>query len=213
MEVRMNILWVIIGSGMVIVPYYLFDTPADPWPSVIAGGIGGALFLIALFTTIMLKTPFPKRTKILSAIVFVIVFAAGALSWQTMYEMCHYQQKLLGTIRTTIGDGVLRSFTSKVMLPPFHEYYARNQRRQMPIGKLFLALHKDRIHGGHFKPDTLDQQASFLNDISDTSITLTMVDTVARGRDAAFKNTNGQTGRLQAKAILTERGVQYEREN
>ena len=209
----MNILWVIIGSGMVIVPYYLFDTPLDPWPSVIAGGTGGALFLIALFTWIMVKTPFPKRTKIVSAIAFVIIFAAGALSWQTMYEMCHYQQKLLGTIRTTIGDGVLRSFTSTAMLPPLHDYYAKNQRRQMPIGKLFLTANKDRIHDGYFKFDSDEYQVSFLKDVSDTSIALVMIDTVARGRDAAFKNFNGQTGRLQAKAILTERGVQHEREN
>ena len=130
-----------------------------------------------------------------------------------MYDMSHFQRKLLGKIRTTIGDGILRSFTSEVMLPPFHDFYAKGQRRQIPIGKLFFAANKDRLRDGSLKPDINNYYVSFLKDISDTSITLMMVDTVARGRDAAFKNVNDQTGRVQARAILTERGVSHEREN
>ncbi len=208
----MAIVWLIVGALMVVVPFFLFDTPTDPWPAVIAGAIGGTLFLIALFTIIIQKTPFPKRTKIVSTTLFVIVLAGAGVSWKTMYDMTHYQRKTLGTIRTIIGDGIQRSFTATVMLPPFREYYAKNQRRQMPIGKIFLALNKDRIHPGYFKFDD-EYEASYLKDVSDTSITLIMVETVAKGRDAAFKNFNGQTGRLQAKAILTEKGVQHEREN
>lgn len=209
----MAIVWPIVGALMVVVPFFLFDTSTDPWPAVIAGAIGGALFLIALFTEIIRKTPFPRKIKILSTTLFVIVLAAATISWKTMYDMTHYQRKTLGTIRTIIGDGIQRSFVSTVMLPPFRQYYAKNQRRQMPIGKIFLALNKDRIRDGYFKFDSDEYEVSFLKDVSDTSITLMMVDTVARGRNAAFKNFNGQDGRLQGKAILTERGVHYEREN
>jgi len=208
----MTIVWPIVGVLMIVVPFFLYDTPTDPWGAVIAGAIGGALFLIALFTTIIRTTPFPKRTKIFSTTLFVIVLAAAGVSWKTMYDMSHYQRKTLGTIRTIIGEGIQRSFTATVMLPSFREYYAKNQRTKLPIGKVFLALNKDRIHPGYFTFDD-EYGASFLKVVSDTSITLVMVETVAKGRDVAFKNFNGQAGRLQGKAILTERGVRYEREN
>ena len=209
----MALLWLIIGSAMVVVPFYLFDTPMDPWPSVIAGAIGGTIFLVIFFFAIMQKTPFALRTKIISTSLLIIVLGASAVTWKTMYDMCHYQRSTLGKIRTIIGEGILHSYTEAAMLPPFRAYHAGNQRKPMSIGKLFLAMNKDCIHDGSYKFYGDQYQVSMVNEISDTSVTLILIDTVARGYNAGFKNLNGQTGRLQAKAILTEKGVRHEREN
>ena len=209
----MPVVWLFIGSAMVAFSYYFFYTPTDPWPGVIGGAIGGTIFLVVLFFGIMKTTPFSLKTKIASTVLLLAVLGLSEVSWKTLYDMSHYQRKILGTIRIVIGEGILQSYTEGAMIPPFHAYYATNQRKKIPIGKLFLVMNKDKIHGGSYKFENDLEQVSMLRNVSDTSITLIMVDTVARGRDAAFKNANGQTGRLQAKATLTERGVSHEREN
>lgn len=209
----MPIVWLIVGALMVVVPFFLFDTPMDPWPSVTAGAIGAALFIIVAFFSIVKRTPFSKRTKIISTLLFLTAFTLSSVSFNTMCKMTNYQRELLGKIRTTIGEGILQSNTSLAMLPPFREYYQQKHPGRMSIGKLFLTMNKDRIQNGNYKFQDDQVTLAFLKDVSDSGVTLIMVDTVARGQNPDFSNIDGQIGRLQSRASLTKRGVRYEREN
>ncbi|MGA7160819.1 MAG: hypothetical protein WBZ48_07445 [Bacteroidota bacterium] len=209
----MAIVWFFIGAAMVIGPFMIFHVPMDPWPGVVAAGIGGTVFVLLLFSFTILRTPFTRRIKLLSCAVFAIMLIASFVSWKTMYDMTHYQRTILAKIRTVIGDGIIESACYDAMYPPFRKYYEQARSPRIPIGKIFLAVNKERIHDKVYKFDGDEFIQSSLDNISDSSITVRMVDSVARGEDLNFINFNGLKGRLQFRAVLREKGVRYEREN
>jgi hypothetical protein len=185
----------------------------DPWPGVVAAGIGGTIFIVILFLFIMLRTSFTSRVKIVSSVVLVIILAASFASWKTMYDMTHFQRILLGKIRTVIGEGIIEAASYDAMYPSFRKYHEQSHQRKLPIGKIFFAVNKERIHDKVYRFYTDQFMQSYLDNVSDSSITLIIVDTVARGKDLNFANFNGSIGRLQFKSVLREKGVHYEREN
>jgi len=209
----MPIVWFLIGSVMVAGPFLVFHAPMDPWPGAVAAGTGGTLFVLALFFYIILKTPFAVKIKMLSSAALIIVLGASFMSWKTMYEMTHFQRALLGKIRTVIGEGIVEAASYDAMYPSFRKYYEQHVSPKLPIGKIFLAVNKERIHDKVYRFDG-DQfiQASIEN-ASDSAVTLMMVDSVARGNNLQFSNYNGLKGRIQFRAVLRTKGVHYEREN
>ncbi len=209
----MAIIWFFIGSLMVIGPFLIFHVPMDPWPGVVAAGIGGTVFVVLLFFFIILRTPFAPRIKMLSTAILAIMLIASFVSWKTMYDMTHFQRTTLGKIRTAIGEGIMESASYDAIYPPFRKYYEQSHAPKLPIGKIFLAVNNERIHDKVYRFDGDQFIQSSLDNVSDSTITLIMVDTVARGRDLNYPNYNGLKGRLQFKAVLREKGARYEREN
>jgi hypothetical protein len=209
----MAIVWLFIGLLMVIGPFLAFHVPMDPWPGVVAAGIGGGIFILVLFFFTVLRTPFSQKAKILSGAVLAILLLASFVSWKTMYDMTHFQRTLLGKIRTVIGDGIIEQAAYDAMYPPLRTFYEQTKKPKLPIGKIFLAVNKERIHDKVYRFSGDDFfQASLVSE-SDSTVTLLIADSVARGRDLSFANYNGLRGRLQFKAVLKEKGVSYEREN
>ncbi|HKL15028.1 MAG TPA: hypothetical protein VJ915_05300, partial [Balneolaceae bacterium] len=59
-----------------------------------------------------------------------------------------------------------------------------------------------------------DEDIQFTYSIaSPDSVVLSVTTAFTKGEDPEFLNNNNQTGLYQARAVLTERGVQYDREN
>jgi len=209
----MVIVWFLVGSAMVVAPFLIFHIPMDPWPGVVAAGIGGGLFVVLLFLFVILKTPFTTRTKFFASTLLAIAIIVSLVSWKAMYDMTHYQRFILGKIRTVIGEGIMEAAAYDAMYPSFRKYYEQRPAAKIPIGKIFLAVNKERIHGKIYRFEGDQFSQSDLEFLSDSVVTLTLVDTVARGKDLTFANFNGQKGRLQFRAELREKGVHYEREN
>jgi len=209
----MAIVWFFIGSLMVIGPFLIFHVPMDPWPGVVAAGIGGTVFVVLLFLFTILRTPFTTKLKLLSSAVLTIILIASFVSWRTMYDMTHYQRTMLGKIRTVIGDGIMENACYDAMYPPIRKYYEQSHLPKLPIGKIFLAVNKERLHNKVYRFDGDQYIQSSLDNVSDSTVTLLMVDSVARGKDLNYENYNGLKGRLQFRAVLREKGVSYEREN
>jgi hypothetical protein len=212
-EVNMAIVWFLVGSAMVVGPFLIFHVPMDPWPGVVAAGIGGAIFVVLLFLFVILQTALTLRIKLLAGAVLAIAIIASLISWKAMYDMTHYQRFMLGKIRTVIGEGIMESAAYDAMYPPFRKYYEQRPAAKLPIGKIFYAVNKERIHDKVYRFDGDQFNQSDIENLSDSVVTLTLVDTVARGKDLSFANFNGQKGRLQFRAELREKGVHYEREN
>lgn len=209
----MTIIWLIIGVLMAVVPFWLFNTPMDPWSSVTAGAIGAGIFVLILFIATIRSALFSRKAKIYSALFLVATVVVVSTTWTTSYEQSHFQRRTLVKIRTIIGEGIFQAYTYDAMLPPFRSYYLQKPARKTPIGNLFMTINKDRINNGVYLADGQMYSITYLRDVSESGVTLISVDSVARGRDLAFANVDGQTGRLQVKAVLTEKGVRYEREN
>jgi hypothetical protein len=209
----MVIIWFLVGSLMVIGPWLIFHAPMDPWPGTVAAGIGGTAFVVILFLFVILRTLFLPRTKLLSSALLVIMLVASFVSWKTMYDQTHFQRNVLGKIRTFIGEEIIETASYDALYPPLRKYYEQPQPRRLSIGKIFLAVNKQRIHDKAYRFDSDQYIQSSLDAVSDSSVTLIMVDSVARGRNLTFANYNGDMGRLQFKSVLREKGVHYEREN
>ncbi|MCX6138172.1 MAG: hypothetical protein NTV54_11830 [Ignavibacteriales bacterium] len=209
----MAIVWMVVGSLMVVVPFLLFDNPIDPWPSIIAGGIGGTLFVMVFVFYVLWKTPFSKLVKVVSVSISLIAIVGTVISWTTMYEMSHFQQSLLKSIRTSIGYTILQDCAYGLVLPPLRTYHEQKASAHSPIGKIFLATNRERIHDGFCRVPDEPCYFDIRPLITDSVVTLTMVDSVAHGDKDGFANANGLRGRLQVSAVLTEKGVRYERQN
>ena len=68
--------------------------------------------------------------------------------------------------------------------------------------------------GTHFPPEYEGAQpTTFIAAVSDHEIVLVGQEMYVNGRDPGFKNYDGKTGMLQARATLTEKGLKYESEN
>lgn len=203
-------LWLIVGSFMVVVPFLFFETPLDPWPSVIAGGVGGMLFAMVFVFYVLWKTPFPKWARVSSIIITLIVILGMVVSWKTMFEMSHFQRSMLAMIRTSIGYSILQDRAYGLLLPPLRTYHEQRAPAHSSIGNVFLAMNKDQIHNGYCSaPNGFDVRPL----VGDLVVTLIMVDSVAHGNNHDFANSNGLKGRLQLSVVLTEKGVRYERQN
>jgi len=209
----MPIVWFLIGSVMVVGPFLMFHVPMDPWPGAVAAGIGGTIFVMLLFLFVILTTPFTTRVKLLSGAIVAVTVLASFVSWKAMYDMTHYQRTILGTIRTVIGEEIMESAAYDAMYPSLRKYYEQRAPAKLPIGKIFLAVNKERIHDKVYRFQGDEFILSALDNVSDSVVTLIMVDTVARGKDLSYANYNGRIGRLQFRAELREKGVHYEREN
>ena len=209
----MAVVWMIVGSLMVIVPYLVFDSPTDPWPPIIAGGVGGMLFTIVFVFYVLWKTPFSKFAKAISVVVFLIVVIGTVISWNTMYKMCHLQQSLLVSIRTSIGYSILQDRAYGLLLPPLRTYHELKTPKKSSIGNMFLAMDKDQIHGGYCSVLNEPRFFDIRPHVTDSTVTLAMVDSVAHGYNHDYANSNGLKGRLQLFAVLTEKGVRFERKN
>ena len=209
----MILIWFVVGLLMVAVPFWFFSVPLDPWSSVTAGAIGGALFLLVIVIVTLRSSVFSRRNSVSTAILLAVMLVTMSITWKTSYDQSHFQRATLGKIRTIIGEGICIDRCVSPTLRTLGAYHAQKQPRKTPVAKLFINLYSSRIKDGLFITPNDQFMITYVRDASDGGVSLVSVDSVARGKDPLFKNLDGQTGRLQLKSTVTEKGVRYEREN
>ena len=210
----MVIFWLIAGTIMVSVPYYIFYNPYDLWPSVISAGIGAALYLIALFIN-TIRSQLTGRYKMITTISGVLVLAMCFIGWSSMYQMSHYQRSTLNKIRTVIAEGIFLAEDINDRATPVFVQYHKQTVEKKGIVTLFKNMHGGKMKGEMFPTEypASDPSKRLVRFFGDTMVVLNSVDTVAQGMNREFANFNGSVGRVQTTTILTAKGVTYERNN
>lgn len=133
------------------------------------------------------------------------------------YQRSVQQEETLTNIRTTIIHSVSRMEMEKSLQLALRHYYSLPAEEQSSLADAFRELFEDRLNNdGTWTPEypNDDGDMQFIYSIaSPDSVVLAVTTTFTRGEDPDFMNRNNQTGLYQARAVLTERGVLYEREN
>ena len=208
----MYLRWLLTGTAMVCIPFFIFYSPLDPWSSAIAGTIGGGLFAAVYLVKQLAALKVSLLKKIFLIILLAAFYAATASAWAVFHSMTTWQRAKLTEIRTRIGDGVLFSAIQETLMPVYRAYYEQKQPNQS-LGILFRQMHSSSIHNNRMTVTGQRDDLYFITGISDSAVTIISMDSVARGWSPGFVNINGQKGHCQMRSVLTEKGVSHERIN
>jgi hypothetical protein len=208
------ILWIIIGTAIVTATFFLTGTIADPWQAVNNAGLAAAVYLLILIAYSMRK-PFPLWIRAGTYVAFVVLGTAIFSAWTTMDEQSHWQRNQLLKIQSVITRGVVANeLHATYLLPVFETYHRQESVKRTPIGELFRAAHPEAKQGMNIRKEIEhDSVMVYLTEFSNDTVVLIGQSMYSRGADPDFKNYNGRVGMIQARAILTEKGVTYEQEN
>ena len=209
----MIVLWLLAGSLLVTVPYYIFYDAFNLWPSVYAGGIGAAIYLIALVVYFTKKGNTMKWNALLSAIVLIFCISSY-FHWTMMDAKSSWRRSLLGKIRTVIGANIFQDEDICKRTIPVYAVFHKQKGKKKSIVPLFKEIHAGKVKNGMYPMSSYpDFSVRYVHFSGDTMVTLVSVDTVARGLQISFKNANGSIGHLQTTTTLSAQGVHHERNN
>ena len=216
------LLWYGAGIAAVAVPFAIWYDPTTLWNAIIAGGIGGSVFLLS-------ATVWMFRNKVLSlfqssvAVVIVMLLTVGYfVETMQMRAMTRYQAENLKLVRAWISDDIM--MIDKVygsMMPVMREYYRQSGARQSLV-EVFTAHYREPLRDGTFNrtlsipgmdPSKIFDALTFVSYSGDSLVRYAVVDTFVHGTRPDFLNATGQRGKMEAHAELTKGGILYERVN
>jgi hypothetical protein len=209
----MMLLWLVVGIVLVATAFFIPGESIELWPSLNASGIAAGIYLVALVAYTM-RAPFPRKTRIVTWACFLLTSGAVLIAWTGMDSTSHWQRRTLVEIRRTIGQGIMQATIRDTLFRVLELYYAQEPKKKESVGLIFQQLHPGMRAGTHFPPEYEGAQpTTFIGAVSDHEIVLVGQEMYVKGRDPGFKNYDGKTGMLQARATLTEKGLKYESEN
>ncbi|MBI3195254.1 MAG: hypothetical protein HYZ34_12440 [Ignavibacteriae bacterium] len=208
------VLWLLIGIASVSISFFLAASPGDLWQSVNAAGLTAAVYLLGLLI-FTLRKPFSFSTRIISWLVAITVCVSLAFAWRTQDEQCHWQQRQLRVILQRISSGILHAQIYDTLLLQFQQYHSQEPTLRKPIGRLFYDAHPGISEGSNFyhPPEDWDSTRIYLHTLTDSSIVVIGRYTYTKGLNPVFENYDNRKGKFQVRATLTEKGIEYVREN
>jgi hypothetical protein len=212
------LIWLVAGILLTFAAFYLIGGKNDHWTSLNAAGLVTIVFIFILlgFT---LRSPFTMKTRVSTWIIAILVIVVGALGWRGMENLSKYQRRTLMEIHGVIIKGIIQSEIYTPFQKVLREYYGQTGKKKETIGQVFQRLFPlgkvgENIHDVHVvSPDSDDSLRVVVTALSDNEIAVTGFHCYSPGKKKEFKNYNGRYGRVQAKGVLTEKGVRYESEN
>jgi hypothetical protein len=214
----MIVLWLIVGSIIVSVAFFLPGRSSDLWPNINNAGIGLLLYLAALLGVFSRSPHLTRRRRIVVIGVAVIAVVASVFSWRQMEDQTQWQRHKLGEIAAIIGHGIYQEMLTDSLLSVLDDYYHQKEKAKSSLGQVYRKRYPPgnigdpwssiRPMGMPNPPDDI-----FLAAISDTQVVLVARHPWYRGRDSSFVTYNGPQGTIQVRATLTEKGLQYVTEN
>lgn len=149
------------------------------------------------------------------AVLVVISLTAAAMDYTASRE----QQNRLNEIRETIEEGITYSRINEPFNEVLNTYYDGNQvPESRELHTIFLSKYDSLVTGereflfGAPREEDPSMQLTF-DKLQADSIVIVGVSSVVKGKDTNFTNYNGNKGQMQVRAVLTPKGVTYEREN
>src|SRR2546425_3710996 len=209
----MGTVWIIGGIAAVAASFFLSGGD-DIWRSLDAAGIATALYIAALvgFTT---RKPFGTRTRVFIWSVFILAGTGVYLDWSGMSETAHRQKESLLKIRGAVSRSIMLNEMPLPLMKVLRSYCEQPPKKRGTLGRAFQAMYPADSVGKniHAPFDQQDNLKIFVASVSDTEVVLVGQEMSVAGADRYKKNFDGRAGLVQARAILTERGVRYEPEN
>jgi hypothetical protein len=212
------ILWLLAGILLPYAAFYLLGSANDHWASLNIAGVVSLIFLMVLLGYFM-RSSFSIKTRIITWTAFVLFAAVGVVGWRGMEDLSKYQRRTLMEIHTMITNGILQEELHTPLQKTLATYYGQLGKKKETLGQVFQRLYPsgkvgENIHDVHqADPKGDDSLRVVVTTVSDNEVGLVGYHYFSRGRNKEFKNYNGRFGFVQAKAVLTEKGVHYESEN
>jgi hypothetical protein len=192
----MGTAWMIGGIAAVAASFFLSGGD-DIWRSLDAAGIVAGLYQAAL-VAFTLRRPFGFATR-LFAWSFLLIAGTGVyLDWSGMSESAHRQKESLLKIRGTVSRSIMLSEMPVPLMKVLRSYCEQPVKKRGSLGDAFHAMYPADSVGSniHAPFDQQDNMKIIVAAVSDTEVVL-----------------DGRAGMIEARAILTERGVRYESKN
>ena len=207
----------LIGGGLAVLAAFSLSILFDSlWVGFFAAFGTAVLWLWMLDRRMVSRLRDPGNR---TAVRVVLVLLTGLMLSLSVihYQRSVQQDETLVNIRTTIIHSISRIEMEKSLQLALRHYHTLPAEEQTTLAAAFRDLYDERLNDdGSWTPETPDEDGDmqFTYSIaSPDSVVLAVTTSFTRGEDPEFLNTNNQTGLYQARAVLTERGVRYEREN
>lgn len=211
-------LWLILGGVLVTVAFFLPGHSSELWPNINSAGVVLLAYLAALLGAFSRKKDISPRRRTIVLILAVVAIGATVFSWRQMEDQTQWQRNRLNEIASVIGRGIYASMIPDSLLTVLDQYHHQRGKTRRTLGGVYRDLHPPGAVGDAWssmepsgRPNPSDDV--FLTEISDTQIVLVARHPWYKGIDTAFANFAGPTGKLQVRATLTEKGLQYVTEN
>ena len=214
-EVSIALLWTVGGVIAIAVPFFICLKPLDLWPSVNAGGLTAAFYVLALIIYAT-RGPVKRKTRVLVLALFGVVVSSLAYSWKLQESQSNWQREMLVEIRGVLGRGISSAVLGDTLLNTLQQFYSQSPQGRHSLGQVFKLRYPDAAVGMDlYKPqwpgDTLTH--AYVGALTDDRVVLIGRDRVAKGRDPSFRNFEGAVGKIQERYTLTEKGLIRESDN
>lgn len=209
-----NIIWLFagfIGVAAAVSSSFLFESH---WVGYFAS-MTVAVILLILMASSMTKTISSSGMKKTMIYIFAsMVILQGYYSVFT-WNKAQFQKDTLREIRLTIDSNIGQIQSEKLLVQALKSFYLNDSDSTLEAH--FLEVAGDRLQQDGAillseRPDQ-DELKLYYEILASDSIVIHVNSTVAFGDDPGFQNRDGEIGRYEAMAILTERGVRYVRQN
>jgi hypothetical protein len=213
-EVSITLLWIAAGVILVSATFFLTPQTTELWPAINAAGIAATLYFAALMSYVLRK-PLAAKWRMIFGIISIVVIGCGAYRWMGTQEQSHWQVDQVMKIRAVIGRGIRIYEMPPTLLKALDLYYRQDTKGAKTLAEVFKQLHPGAADGTniHKSEGEWDKTTVMVETLEPDRIVLVSQETFVPGRDSSFKNYNGQTGMLQEKFILTEKGLTHVSEN
>ncbi len=213
-EVSVTLLWIVVGVVVVSAAFLIAPRSAELWTAINYGGVAAVLYLIALLT-FALRKPLALKHRLWMGIGAVIVIGLASFTWVRMENQVHWQAETLMRIRGVIGRGVMKHEMSNAMLKTLDEFYKDGPNGKEALSDVFRRQNPgvavgSNIHKPNWEGDPLQVVVTRLDP---GIVEIISQETFVPGRDPRFRNRNGQSGMIQEKFVLTNRGITHVSEN
>ncbi len=191
---------------------------AELWPNINAAGFAALAYLAVLVIAFLRRADLSVRRRVIVTAIAVVGIGGTIFSWKQMDRTSHWQRQTLNEIATVIGRGIYLSMLPDSLLPVLDAYHQQSGGGRRTLGAIYRQ---------HFPPGEVGdawstlaptgmanpQNDVFLTEISDTHVVVVARHPWYHGNDAGFANAPDGQGRVQVRALLTEKGLRYVTEN
>ena len=207
--------WKFLLAGVVAVPaaFLLALLFNSLWIGFTAAFITAVVWLV-LFDRFFIAAS--ESRVVVRSFIVLLVIAQAFLAIQH-YSQTERHTDTLRTIRTTIVEGISHLEMERDMQSVLRHFYMEADRSGSTLEDSFRELFEDRMADGNRFLHSMhegDEDLNFIYEIaSPDSIILFISATFTPGNDPGYLNRTGRSGMYEARTILTQNGVRYERQN
>ncbi len=211
-------IWPLGGAVLVTIAFFAPGTEGHLWDSLLFGGVASIVFLIAFSVYWLRKREIKKQRKsIIALFSCLIVFGIVAAAFD--YQRSNFQKETLTDIRLVIERGIAKTAVQENLNEVLKAYYLNDGRNKYAnIEQAFISRYDSLIseQGTVNFEQVADSNSTltvYLSTLEPDTIVLIAESRAVRGWVSDFENFREGSGYLQARGILTPKGVRYEREN